>query len=48
MLQWLGTWLINALLLLIAVWWVETLDVNELWTIPTAILAHFGLRSLAM
>lgn len=48
LLQWLGTWLINALLLLVAVWRVGTLSVNDLWTIPTAILALFGLRSLAM
>lgn len=46
--QWLGTWLINALLLLIAVLRLGTLGVNDLWTIPTTILVLFGMRSLAM
>jgi hypothetical protein len=48
MLQWLGTWLINALLLLVAAWRSGMLGFDALWTIPTALLALFGLRSLAM
>lgn len=47
-LQWLGTWLVNALLLLVAAWRMGTLSVNDLWTIPTAMLVLFSFRSLAM
>jgi len=47
-LQWLGTWLINTLLLWLAVWRQGALNPNALWTIPLVFLLLFGLRSLAM
>ena len=48
MLQWLGTWLINVLLLWLAMWRQGGLNLDALWAIPLAFLALFGLRSLAM
>lgn len=47
-LQWLGTWLINTLLLWVGLWRRGGLHLDALWAMPLAFLALFGLRSLAM
>ncbi len=47
-LQWVGTWLVNTLLLWLAVWRAGGVTLALLWTVPLAFLLLFGLRSLAM
>lgn len=46
--QWLGTWIINVLLLWLAIWRQSAFDLSNLWTIPAAVFALFGLRTLTM
>jgi len=47
-LQWVGTLLVNALLLWLGSWRQRALDLAELWIVPVALLVLFGLRTLAM
>ncbi len=47
-LQWLGTWIINTLLLWLVAWRQGTFASPILWSVPAALLALFGLRTLAM
>ena len=47
-LQWLGTWIVNALLLWLVAWRQGTFTSAALWSVPAALLALFGLRTLAM
>jgi len=47
-LQWLGTWLVNTLLLWLVAWRQGAFGPRDLWMTPLVLLVLFGARTLAM
>ncbi len=47
-LQWVGTWVVNTLLLWLVAWRQGAFGPRDLWVTPLVLLVLFGVRTLAM